>query len=152
MRIPRWRRRDLRPPKLRAGTLKARLFKDATGMNSSLSSGCAATFPFWPRLRRRRVVNLWRWARKQGYLPRDAMAEAEQTHVSREDYRDNRVISAAIQGDLLSNSRGMHPEYLAPVVIAGFRGLRRAVVPDEKQRGRCSPRHCSPAPVANFKS
>lgn len=77
---------------------------------------------------RRRVVTLWRWARKQGYLPRDAMTEAEQTDAAREEDHVIGVISAKVYGDLLTHFRATHPEYLAPLVLAGFCGLRRAEV------------------------
>lgn len=77
---------------------------------------------------RKRVVALWRWARKQGYLPRDAMTEAEQTEAAREETSVIGVIDVKTFGRLLELIRKQHPEYLGPLVVAGFCGLRRAEV------------------------
>ncbi len=86
------------------------------------------THPVSRNTARRRVVTLWRWARKQGYLPRDAMTEAEQTDAAREGEHTIGVITAKTYGELLEHFRATHPEYLAPLVLAGFCGLRRAEV------------------------
>ena len=77
---------------------------------------------------RKRVVALWRWARKQGYLPRDAMTEAEQTEAAREETSVIGVIDVKTFGRLLELIRKQHPEYLGALVVAGFCGLRRAEV------------------------
>ncbi len=77
---------------------------------------------------RKRVVALWRWARKQGYLPRDVMTEAEQTEAAQEDVVTIGVIDAKTFHALLEHIREHHQEYLGALVIAGFCGLRRAEV------------------------
>src|SRR5258708_846983 len=77
---------------------------------------------------RRRLVTLWRWARKQGYLPREAMTEAEQTEAAREEAGVIGIIDHDTFEGLLEFFRKKHPEYLAALVIAGFCGLRRAEV------------------------
>lgn len=77
---------------------------------------------------RRRLITLWRWARKQGYLQRDAMTEAEQTEAAREEAGVIGIINHTTFAALLRFIRDNHPEYLAALVIAGFCGLRRAEV------------------------
>ena len=77
---------------------------------------------------RKRIVALWRWARKQGYLPRDVMTEAEQTEAAQEDVATIGVIDAKTFHALLEHIREHHPEYLGALVIAGFCGLRRAEI------------------------
>lgn len=77
---------------------------------------------------RKRLVTLWRWARKQGYLPRDAISEAEHTDTAREQDAAIGVISGPTYAALLAHFRAKHPEYLAPLAIAGFCGLRRSEI------------------------
>ena len=77
---------------------------------------------------RKRIVALWRWSRKQGYLPREVLTEAEQTEFAQEEGGEIGVINAETFGKLLHHIAGNHIEYLAPLVIAGFCGLRRSEV------------------------
>lgn len=77
---------------------------------------------------RKRVVTLWRWARRQGFLPRDALTEAEQTEASRVTSTPVGVISGATYTGLLEHIRSNKPKYLGPLVLAGFCGLRRSEI------------------------
>jgi hypothetical protein len=77
---------------------------------------------------RKRIVALWRWARKQGYLPRDVLTEAEQTEFAREEDTEIGVIGSEMFGKLLHHFAAKHPEYLAPLAVTGFCGLRRSEV------------------------
>ncbi len=75
---------------------------------------------------RKRIVALFRWCRKQGYLARDAMTEAEQTEFAREEDTVIGVINADTFRALLNHFAAHHPEYLGPLAIADFDGLRRS--------------------------
>ncbi len=77
---------------------------------------------------RKRIVALWRWARKSGYLPRETLTEAEQTEFAQEASAEIGVINAEVFGRLLHHFRSKHPEYLGALAIAGFTGLRRAEI------------------------
>jgi integrase len=77
---------------------------------------------------RKRIVAMWRWARKQNYLPRDVLSEAEQTEFAREADAKVGVISSDVFRKLLAHFKAEHSEYLGALVVAGFCGLRRAEV------------------------
>ncbi len=77
---------------------------------------------------RKRSVALWRWARRQGYLPRDAQTEIERTDTAKEAIGQIGVINAETLHGLLNLFRAKHPEYLAALVVAAFCGLRRSEV------------------------
>ena len=77
---------------------------------------------------RKRSVALWRWARRQGYLPRDAQTEIERTDTAKEPIGQIGVIDATTLQRLLKHFRAKHPEYLAALVVAAFCGLRRSEV------------------------
>jgi integrase len=77
---------------------------------------------------RKRLVTLWRWARKQGYLPRDAISEAEQTETAQERPAQIGVIDGTTFAALLKYFHSNHPEYLGALSLAGFCGLRRAEI------------------------
>ena len=78
--------------------------------------------------RRKRIVAVWRWAQKKGYLPRDARTEAEMTDRAHEPAPVIGIINVATWRGLLQHFRGKQPDLLAPLVIAGFCGLRRAEI------------------------
>jgi len=80
---------------------------------------------------RKRFVSLWRWCRKKGHLPRDVQTEAEQLDSAREEHAQIGVINAATFANLLEHFRALHPEYLAPLVVAGFCGLRRSEIHEQ---------------------
>lgn len=77
---------------------------------------------------RTRMVTLWRWARKHGYLPRDVTTEAEQTDMAQEAPSKIGVITCETYGRLLNMVATAYPEYLAALVLAGLCGLRRSEV------------------------
>lgn len=81
---------------------------------------------------RKRIVALWRWARKQGYLPRDTQTEAEQTEFAQEETAKIGVINSETFGKLLRFFADKHPEYLPALAVAGFCGLRRAEIHDQQ--------------------
>jgi integrase len=81
---------------------------------------------------RKRIVALWRWARKQSYLARDTMTEAEQVERAREPQLKIGILSIADYGRVLSLMRAKHPPYLAAAVLAGFCGLRRSELHAQK--------------------
>jgi integrase len=74
---------------------------------------------------RKRIVSVWRWAQKRGYLPRDVKTEAEQTERAREEAPEIGIISAATWARVLELVRATAPELIACAVGAGFCGLRR---------------------------
>ena len=77
---------------------------------------------------RKSLVGIFRWAQKQNYLPRGLQTEAEQTERAHVPAPVVGIISAETYGKLLEHFRATHPEYLAPLVLAGFCGLRRAEI------------------------
>jgi integrase len=77
---------------------------------------------------RKRIVSVWRWAQRNGYLPRELKTEAEQTDRAREDAPEIGIISADTFGALLRYFHGKEPALLGPLVMAGFCGMRRAEV------------------------
>ena len=81
---------------------------------------------------RKRLVTLWRWARSQGYLPRNAQTEAEQVERAQEPDLEIGILTVADYARTLLLMRNMHPAHLAVAVLAGFCGLRRSEL--HKQR------------------
>ena len=75
---------------------------------------------------RKRLVSLYRWARKQSYLPRTAQTEAEQLESAREAREQIGIMAVENFRDVLALMRAHHPEHLAVTVLAGFTGLRRS--------------------------
>jgi integrase len=81
---------------------------------------------------RKRLVALWRWLRKQGYLPRSVQTEAEQIDAMSEPDLDIGILTVADFARALLLMRDRHPGHLAATVLAGFCGLRRSEL--HKQR------------------
>jgi integrase len=77
---------------------------------------------------RKRIVAIWRWAARQSYLPRDAKTEAELTDAAHAPASVIGIIDVSTWSRLLAYFRAEHPEFLAPLVVAGFCGLRRGEV------------------------
>ncbi len=73
---------------------------------------------------RKRIVVLWRWAQKQGYLPRNVKTEAELTERALEPIPERGIISPKTFEDLLYLMKKRFPHYLPALVLAGFCGLR----------------------------
>ena len=74
---------------------------------------------------RRRMVALWKWARDEGYLPRNAQTEIEQVKTMREESQPIGILSVQNYASILELMQKKHPAYLATTVLAGFAGLRR---------------------------
>lgn len=81
---------------------------------------------------RKRIVSVWRWSQRKGYLPRDARTEAEMTDAAHEPAPVIGIISVETWKAFLAHFRQKHPELLAPLVLAGFCGLRRSEVHEQK--------------------
>jgi integrase len=81
---------------------------------------------------RKRLVALWRWCRKEGYLPASAQTEAERIDSAREEDTEIGVVDANTFGRILGLIRAKHPEFLAVTVLAGFCGLRRSELHAQK--------------------
>ena len=77
---------------------------------------------------RKRLVAVWRWAQRKGYLPRDARTEAEMTDRAHEPAPVIGIIDVKTWAALLAYFRAKFPQHLAALVVAGFCGLRRAEV------------------------
>jgi len=77
---------------------------------------------------RSRIVTLFRWARKQGFLPRDMQTEAERTEQAREAPMEIGIITPEIFRATLRLIQAKSPSYIPALVVACFCGLRRAEV------------------------
>jgi integrase len=77
---------------------------------------------------RKRIVSVWRWSQRKGYLPRDARTEAEMTDAAHEPAPVIGITCVDTWKALLAFFQAEHPELLAPLVLAGFCGLRRSEV------------------------
>ena len=74
---------------------------------------------------RRRMVTLWKWARDEGYLPRNAQTEIEQVKTMTEESQSIGIFKVPEYAAILKLIQKKHPTYLATAVLAGFAGLRR---------------------------
>ncbi len=77
---------------------------------------------------RKRLVSVWRWSQRKGYLSREAKTEAEMTDAAHEPAPTIGIINLSTWRALLSYFRDEHPELLGALVLAGFCGLRRAEI------------------------
>lgn len=84
--------------------------------------------PVTRNTKRKRVVSLWRWAQRKGYLPRDARTEAEMTDAAHEPAPVIGIISVKVWKSLLEHFASKHQEYLPALVLAGYCGLRRSEI------------------------
>lgn len=74
---------------------------------------------------RKNIVTMWRWCRKQGYLPDTARTAAENTdRASEANDKPVGIISPTTAKEILGWVFNDHPHYLAPVVLAIFTGMR----------------------------
>lgn len=73
---------------------------------------------------RKRAVTLWRWARDNHHLPENAPLAIERTLRAKEKPTEIGIIDAVTYGRMLVHIRARHSEYLAPLVLAGFCGIR----------------------------
>ena len=76
----------------------------------------------------KRFRTLWRWARKNGYLPKDAQTVAESVDAAREQPNRIGFIRAGELANLLALVRSDAPELLAPLVLAALCGMRSSEV------------------------
>lgn len=81
---------------------------------------------------RKRIVSVWRWSQRKGYLPRDARTEAEMTDAAHEPPPVIGIIAVKTWAILLNHFRTKHPKLLPALVLAGFCGLRRSEVHGQK--------------------
>ena len=77
---------------------------------------------------RKRIVSVWRWSQRKGYLPRDARTEAEMTDAAHEPPPVIGIINVETWTTLLNHFTKKHPQLLAALVLAGFCGLRRSEI------------------------
>ncbi len=73
---------------------------------------------------RKRTVALCRWAQKHGYLPRHAALEIEATERAAEKKTKIGILTPTVYGQLLQFFHESDLAYLAPLVLAGFCGIR----------------------------
>jgi integrase len=71
---------------------------------------------------------MFRWARKRGILPLDALTAAERTDSAREGHKVIGLVTAAELAQAYVEVRRAMPEYLPALVLASACGLRRAEV------------------------
>jgi integrase len=81
---------------------------------------------------RKRMVALWKWARDEGYLPRNAQTEIEQVKTMREESQPIGILTVPNYAAILELVQKQHPAYLATTVLAGFAGLRRCELHAQK--------------------
>jgi integrase len=81
---------------------------------------------------RKHTISLWRWAQKQGFVSKELKTEAEQTDRATEPPNAIGIITPATFRRLLAFIRSEHPEYIAPLALAGFCGLRRNEIHHQK--------------------
>jgi integrase len=77
---------------------------------------------------RRRIVALFRWARKRGLLPLDTLTAAERTDTAQEPRVTIGLITAAELAQAYVEVRRAKPEYVPALVLASACGMRRAEV------------------------
>lgn len=77
---------------------------------------------------RKRVVSVWRWSQRKGYLSRETRTEAEMTDAAHEPAPTIGIVGVETWRSLLTHFHANHPELLAALVVAGFCGLRRSEV------------------------
>ncbi len=78
--------------------------------------------------RRKRVVSVWRWAQRKGFLPREAHTEAEMTERAHEPVPEIGIVGVATWRTLLEHFRANDAKLLPALVLAGFCGMRRAEI------------------------
>lgn len=76
----------------------------------------------------KRFRTLWRWARKNGYLPKDVQTVAESVDSAREQPNRIGFIRAGELANLLALVRADSTELLAPLVLAALCGMRSSEV------------------------
>ena len=81
---------------------------------------------------RKRIVALFRWCRENSLLPQSAKTEAERTGRAREADLEIGILTVPQWRSILAMIRAQHPDQLAVAVLAGFTGMRRAELHEQK--------------------
>jgi integrase len=84
--------------------------------------------PSYRNTHRRRIVTLFRWAARQGYLPQNAKTQAELTDNASEAETTISIFTPDQFTAILEFTAVRYPQYLAALVLAGFCGMRRGEV------------------------
>ena len=77
---------------------------------------------------RKRIVTLFRWSRKNGYLPKSATTEAEDTESAVEPPHQIGIIDGATLTACLNVIVERHKHYVPALVLATLCGLRRSEI------------------------
>jgi integrase len=77
---------------------------------------------------RKRIVCMFRWARKRGFLPLDSVTAAERTDSVREGHTQIGLVTAEELAKAYAEVRRAKPEYEPALILASACGLRRAEV------------------------
>jgi len=77
---------------------------------------------------RKRIVALWRWCQRRGFLPEDVTTAAERTDRVREQASKIEIISAADLARSFAITSEKCPHNLAALALAAFCGMRRGEV------------------------
>ncbi len=81
---------------------------------------------------RKRMATLWKWARDEGYLPKNSQTEVEQIKTIKEESLPIGILKIAEYAAILKLVQKNEPSFLATAVLAGFAGLRRCEVGHQK--------------------
>lgn len=76
----------------------------------------------------KRYRTLWKWSRKNGYLPRDTQTAADNVDAMKEQKGRIGIITTAQLRKALGIIQREHSHYIAPLVLACFAGLRSSEV------------------------
>ncbi len=81
--------------------------------------------------KRSKLVTLFRWAQKKGYVSRAMKTEAEMTDTAEGVVKNIETITAPTLLNLLEYMKKHHPQYVAPLALAGLCGMRRDEVQNQ---------------------
>ena len=85
---------------------------------------------------RKRCVTLFRWCKKQKWLPEADIPAIEKTIIVRETAKRIGIISSEVFEKCLRHIRASQPEDLAALVFAGFCGLRGDEIHGKRHQGQ----------------
>ena len=77
---------------------------------------------------RKRIVTLFRWAARRGYLPVNLKTTAELTEIVDEEDVEIGLVAVESYRGLLKLMENEFPHYLAATILAGFCGMRRSEI------------------------
>lgn len=81
--------------------------------------------------KRKKLVTLFRWAQKKGYVSRAMKTEAEMTDSAEEVTTDIETITPPTLFGLLAYMKEHHQPYVAPLALAALCGMRRSEVQNQ---------------------